>query len=645
MAKNSKTQQPNSSQAQTTQGQTLVGLDRLMVSTYQIREKIDPAQIVPLAHSIAREGLLQPLVGRPYGDFIELAFGARRLEALKLLDQIQRAQEAGTLEDFITGRGLDEELAAQVQDISEIVAAQSHDYSEIGVTVREMDDQAIFEAGIAENLQRSELNDIEKAYGLQVYMENFGATSAKAGSLFGMSGTAVRNYLRLLNLPETVQKRVAAGDITQTTARKLLTTQSLAGADVATKAAEKIAAGATPEDVDRTLEESLKKSKAVKKMWEAWRSEEPRGGEGLWPLATWTFVFPKPVSYADFTRNRPDIKRMIREDQAADESPEDRFRHWHDFLIGGGPLQKLLQSTVDAAQPAVEALAVVIQPPACLNCPFHTTFNKAHYCGQAVCWERKAQEWDNAELIEIQNKFGFPMIDREAEPVAVEVSESFYDYGDNGKWGQQPTHWVKMVEDRDPHLRLVLEKRTYNSWPFTKSMNVKIVSVHPDDLKRLEEKQAEDAKVKAERTEAQKQREAEQELKDRSSAFLWLEVTKELVPTLAHVPDALIETMVETYIEDNRLESFEGDRTPDFYRRVLLIFPVVARFREEARGGPVALLKALRVGLAELKIKLPKSLDAVAERYQTGDLELTDEEAAENGEVLDAVAGEMAQEI
>ncbi|MBY0513328.1 MAG: ParB/RepB/Spo0J family partition protein, partial [Gemmataceae bacterium] len=117
-------------------------------------------------------GVLQPLVVRTVGDSFQLIAGERRLRA---------AQAAGL--------------------------------SEVPVHVVHFDDQQVFEAALVENIQRSDLNPIEKAQGFKDYLDRFGLTQEQLGAKLGLDRTTVTNLLGLLNLPPEVQDAVRLGQI------------------------------------------------------------------------------------------------------------------------------------------------------------------------------------------------------------------------------------------------------------------------------------------------------------------------------------------------------------------------------------------------------------------------------------------------
>lgn len=139
---------------------------------YQPRKRFDDDELASLTASVKNHGVLQPLVVRRTGDGFQLIAGERRLRA---------AQAAGL--------------------------------SDVPVHVVAFDDQQVFEAALVENIQRSDLNPIEKAQGFRDYLDKFGLSQEALGAKLGLDRTTISNLLGLLNLPAEVQDAVRLGQI------------------------------------------------------------------------------------------------------------------------------------------------------------------------------------------------------------------------------------------------------------------------------------------------------------------------------------------------------------------------------------------------------------------------------------------------
>jgi ParB family chromosome partitioning protein len=148
---------------------------------YQPRKDFDEVEIDQLAESLEQHGLLQPIVVRRAGERYQLISGERRLRA---------AIKAG--------------------------------WPDVPVFVRNCDDRQLAELAIVENLQRKDLNPLEKAASFQLYLEKYDCTQEDLAGRLSIDRSTVTNLLRLLELPTMVQAALRAGAITQGHARALL---------------------------------------------------------------------------------------------------------------------------------------------------------------------------------------------------------------------------------------------------------------------------------------------------------------------------------------------------------------------------------------------------------------------------------------
>jgi ParB family transcriptional regulator, chromosome partitioning protein len=149
-----------------------LAVDQIQKNPYQPRKLFDDDEIGHLSESIKAHGVLQPLVVRPIGDQFQLIAGERRLRA---------AQVAGL--------------------------------REVPVSIVNFDDQQVFEASLVENIQRADLNAIEKAHGFKEYLDRYHVTQEQLAGRLGMDRSSVSNLVNLLNLPEEVQTAVRQNQI------------------------------------------------------------------------------------------------------------------------------------------------------------------------------------------------------------------------------------------------------------------------------------------------------------------------------------------------------------------------------------------------------------------------------------------------
>lgn len=162
-------------------GQVWLDCDAITRNPYQPRQTFDEAEIADLADSIRTHGILQPLVVRHVEGQYELIAGERRLRA-----------------------------------------AQAADWRQVPVQVRDVDDRQMAELAIVENVQRKDLNALEKAESFQRYIDQYGCTQEELAGRVNVDRSTVANLIRLLELPAEVKRMVCDGEISQGHARALL---------------------------------------------------------------------------------------------------------------------------------------------------------------------------------------------------------------------------------------------------------------------------------------------------------------------------------------------------------------------------------------------------------------------------------------
>ena len=159
-----------------------IDIDLIEPNHLQPRTRFDEAQLEELTHSIKLNGVVQPILARRIvGARYQIVAGERRWRA---------AQRAG------------------IQRIPAIV--------------REIPDEKMLELALIENIQRQELNAIEEAYAYKRLIETLGLTQEAVAQRVGRDRTFITNYLRLLRLPEAIQRMVEDNIISMGHARALL---------------------------------------------------------------------------------------------------------------------------------------------------------------------------------------------------------------------------------------------------------------------------------------------------------------------------------------------------------------------------------------------------------------------------------------
>ncbi|MDD3531030.1 MAG: ParB/RepB/Spo0J family partition protein [Candidatus Pacebacteria bacterium] len=172
-----------------------IDVDRIIPNPYQPRKVFTEEGLKSLADSIRQYGVLQPLVvsrtevEKPDGgleSLYELVAGERRLRASRLA-------------------GL----------------------KQVPVVIRQGDNNLTkLELAIIENLQREDLNAVDRAKALQRLIDEFGISHAETAAKIGKSREYVSNSIRLLSLPEYIQEAIISKEINEGHARPLLTLNS-----------------------------------------------------------------------------------------------------------------------------------------------------------------------------------------------------------------------------------------------------------------------------------------------------------------------------------------------------------------------------------------------------------------------------------
>jgi ParB family chromosome partitioning protein len=158
-----------------------IDIDRIIPNPNQPRLALDESRLEELVASIRENGILQPVLVRPFGKGYQLVAGERRLSA---------AQRAGLLK--------------------------------IPAMIRDVPDERLLELALVENIQREPLNPIEEAQAYQHLMDATNETQEKISERLGKDRSTIANSVRLLKLPSSVKLMVSEGKLSPGHARALL---------------------------------------------------------------------------------------------------------------------------------------------------------------------------------------------------------------------------------------------------------------------------------------------------------------------------------------------------------------------------------------------------------------------------------------
>ena len=209
-----------------------IAIDQIVPNTKQPREVFDEDDLKELSASIKEVGVLQPVV-------------VRSIPATGRSEKLQEflAEKPDARYELIMGE-------------RRLRASELAGETTIPAIIRETDDGDLLRDALLENLHRAQLNPLEEASAYQQLMADFGATQEELAKRIARSRPQIANTLRLLKLPPSVQKKVAAQVITAGHARALL---SLSTAEEMERLAERIVAEGLSV---RTTEEIVRLGKA-----------------------------------------------------------------------------------------------------------------------------------------------------------------------------------------------------------------------------------------------------------------------------------------------------------------------------------------------------------------------------------------------
>ncbi|UCD86793.1 MAG: ParB/RepB/Spo0J family partition protein [Desulfobacterales bacterium] len=156
-------------------------IDSIRPNPYQPRRRISDKELKGLSSSIKEKGIIQPLVVRPVSDGYELIVGERRWRAARL---------AGV--------------------------------KQVPVVVKNLSGAELVETALVENIQREDLNPLERADAYYRLIKEFGLTQREVAKRVGQERSTVANFLRLRNLPKPIQADIINNTLSMGHARALL---------------------------------------------------------------------------------------------------------------------------------------------------------------------------------------------------------------------------------------------------------------------------------------------------------------------------------------------------------------------------------------------------------------------------------------
>lgn len=162
-----------------------IEISKIRPNPYQPRKTFNEEHLSELMASIKEHGVIQPIVVRESLNGYEIIAGERRWRASKALN-----------------------------------------LETIPVVIKNFSDEQVMEVALIENLQREDLNPVEIAIAYEKLMQKFKLTQEDLAIKLGKSRSNVANFLRLLQLPETILDKVAEGQLSMGHARALITIEN-----------------------------------------------------------------------------------------------------------------------------------------------------------------------------------------------------------------------------------------------------------------------------------------------------------------------------------------------------------------------------------------------------------------------------------
>ena len=166
-----------------------IEIDKIKTNPFQPRKEFNQKELKELAESIEKYGILQPLI-------------VRKIEKL-----------------VPSGQKVEYQLIAEERRLR---ASKMIGLKEVPVIIKEVSKENELPISLVENIQRENLNPLEKALAFKRLIEEFQFTQKEIAKIVGKSRESIANTLRLLSLPEEIQKGIQKGEISEGHARAIL---------------------------------------------------------------------------------------------------------------------------------------------------------------------------------------------------------------------------------------------------------------------------------------------------------------------------------------------------------------------------------------------------------------------------------------
>lgn len=472
-----------------------IPLDAIYNNPYQKRHHYE--DIPDLARTIAADGLQQVPKARHNADGIQLKFGHRRCQAFRWLKENWKKEG---LTDRYEG------------------------YTVMPVDIEDLSDEKMFRGATIENNQRKDLSAIERMEEMKAWLE-FGYTSRQIAEMYpGMSDATVRGLLYFDKLTPEAKYALHNGEITQGTARAVLSLQRVAPPQVVREALKEIEEESKDDSSSRwggkrlpeeVVKDKLEEQRNVKSLWYDSRGGKPRAcSNDGWAL-----------DMKNFPNKLLPALTVEEAMEASLDKHDDKFKARVAAYLESGSADGLTDNDI-------QFLEHLQNPPACTACPFYTKLDREHYCGMRVCYSRKERAWNRQKLQNASKALGIALYDREADGDMLIFED---------KWHNE--RHAKLFRARGKDLRLAFmedldRKRAQGGYEGIPDGSV--VGVVGETLKKL-------LKEKVEKREAEKEDTSAvvEEMKDKKAEALLAEAALYVQLLFESFNDAAMKSLME----------------------------------------------------------------------------------------------------
>ncbi|MCI0551291.1 MAG: hypothetical protein L0287_10070 [Anaerolineae bacterium] len=415
-------------------------------------------------------------------------------------------------------------------------------WSEIPMIVQDLTDLQMFEALAIENLQRREINPMEKSEMYRTYM-SFGKKSPEAALFFDTTEEDIRGTIRFGNLHPSAQELLRNGTINVSQGRMLLTVQRVVSQQRLVQALEDIKHKTfdIPTAIRNAVESDMD-SERFDGSADAWLDLKKFPTKYLPPLskkAVGELLNVQSGTVSEIALKKITLTDLMSDLESGIESADEQYSVFNPDQL--------------------EMMRILVNPPACTACSKHVQMDGVHYCGLKLCFNRKTLAWSAAETAKNVKEIGIPLYANEAtDGKAIELN----------RYVEED---LKLFKSRHADLRLKQTKRVvWNNFSGLPN-NLILVAVGKTAANRIKKQEAAASEklISHEREIAEQEKRArEEEAKAITIQFLvrfhWDVASPALEPALGSVTNvSLMHSILKTMSNYDELFAESFPALPD----------------------------------------------------------------------------------